>query len=134
MLDLSGVGEAIEYVVPREIDDLSQDRQRSNELLLKSLRQDKFADELMDLTLRDAKLGRMSQPVLVDSCDLHKVLLAPRFAVEQGFKKDGSIKIRAVDNFSWSCPPVDNTAWRSKRVVKGECYVFALSCCMVGRK
>ena len=33
---------------------------------------------------------------------LWQVLLAPRFGVEQGVKPDGSVKIRAVDNFSWS--------------------------------
>ena len=43
----------------------------------------------------------VSQPRPVAECDLDGHLLHPRFAVEQE-RGDGSVKIRAIDNFSWS--------------------------------
>jgi len=91
----------------------------SNAQLLESLREDKHAAGLMDLAQTDASLGRMSEPVPVDQCCLDEVLLAPRFAVEQGVQADGSVKIRAIDNFSWSCAPGGPALRRSKRVMKG---------------
>ena len=62
----------------------------------------------------------LARPVRADSIDLSTVRLVPRsvyqihycvcpflrldrFSVAQGVKSDGSVKIRAVDNFSWSC-------------------------------
>ena len=97
-------------------------RQRSNNELLASLKQDDFSAELLALTVKDAKLGRMSMPMPVEEFhekDLHSLLLAPRFGVEQGLKDDGSVKVRAVDNFSWSCVPEECEVRRSKKVVKG---------------
>ena len=31
------------------------------------------------------------------------MLLVPRFGITQGLKQDGTVKVRAVDHFSWSC-------------------------------
>ena len=50
-----------------------------------------------------------------------QVKLVPRFAVEQGVKQDGSVKIRAVDHFSWSAPSAEKVgAKRTRREVKAE--------------
>ena len=46
-------------------------------------------------------VGFLIVVVCVQACDLSQTLLHPRFAVEN-VKPDGSIKIRPVDNFSWS--------------------------------
>ena len=45
--------------------------------------------------------GRMTEPVLVDEGIPADVLLHPRFSVAQE-KEDGSLKIKPVDNMSWS--------------------------------
>ena len=52
----------------------------------------------------------------------------PRFGIEQGFKEDGSVKVRAVDNFSWSPAPEESSAKRSKKTVKGVCKVCVHFC------
>ena len=59
---------------------------------------------------------------------LGDVLLVPRFGIEQGFKEDGSVKVRAVDNFSWSPAPEESSAKRSKKTVKGVCKVCVHFC------
>ena len=119
LLERSGIGEAVKCDSKVEVESSREHLARSNGQLLASLREDAYAAELMSLTENDSALGRMSPPVPVEQCDLGSMLLAPRFAVEQGLKKDGSVKIRAVDNFSWSCAPEDVSGWRSKRTVKG---------------
>ena len=133
MLERSGVGAAVEGVSPPDVAMLWHRRQRSNNELLASLKQDDFSAELMALTVKDAKLGRMSMPVPVEEFhegDLHTLLLAPRFGVEQGLKDDGSVKVRAVDNFSWSCVPEECEVRRSKKVVKGA--LCTLICALHG--
>ena len=45
-----------------------------------------------------------------------EVLLVPRFAVEQGLRPDGSMKICAVDHFSWSASYTGKR--RSRRTTK----------------
>ena len=63
--------------------------------------QDKNAAKLLQLAVDDSKEGRMSVPVSLEMAPLDEVLLNPRFGVEQ-LKEDGSIKVRAIDHFSWS--------------------------------
>jgi hypothetical protein len=75
-----------------------------NRTLLDGLREGSFADELHAITLDDASKGRMTKPVPAGQVDLTSVRLAPRFAVAQGLKEDGSIKLRAVDHLSYSAP------------------------------
>ena len=65
------------------------------------LREDAHAAELLAMTQEDARLGRMSWPTPVREGHVDDCLLCPRFAVEQS-KPDGSVKLRAVDNFSWA--------------------------------
>ena len=123
LLAQSGIGEEKECSAPPDMEERWLNRARSNALLLESLREDEFSAELMELTEQDARLGRMTQPSIAESCYRSDKLLAPRFAVEQGVKSDGSVKIRAVDNFSWSCAPEDGAAKRSKKEVKGNVVV-----------
>ena len=104
--------------------DLTQLRRNckySNYELLQSLREDPQAAELHRLAWDDYEKGRMSKPVPVCQIDLTEVILCvcacthlfsthacdqvrlvPRFAVVQGLKPDGSDKVRAIDNMSWS--------------------------------
>ena len=120
LLHRSGIGEARD--VEEHADPLASLIGRcdaSNEKLLASLRECEHAQGLMDLARLDASLGRMSDPVPADQCCLDGVLLAPRFAVGQGVQADGSVKIRAVDHFSWSSAPEGNATRRSKREMKG---------------
>ena len=88
-------------------DDGSEDALRSqccadNQELFKSLREDENSAELHRLTLEDHRLDRMSCPLPSADCDLSQIRLVPRFAVEQGMREDGTVKVRPVDNFSWS--------------------------------
>ncbi len=96
--------------------------EESNRALLKNLRPDPNECELHALTMADADLGRMTVPVEADKVDLSKVRLVPRFAVEQGVKPNGEVKIRAVDNFSWSAAPAGQ-----KRRLKGDVKVASIN-------
>jgi len=104
---------------------------------LKLLKRDEFEDELHELTLEDARLGRMTQPIPVEQCCLDGTKLHPRscgmssclcvglqrwllvlfrFGVVQGVKANGAPKVRAVDNMSWAhC-----AGRRSKKRVKAH--------------
>ena len=95
----------------------------SNEMLIGSLRVDEHEAALHELALNDYKSGRMSKPQEVNWNDMAKVKLVPRFAVEQGVKPDGSVKIRAVDHFSWSSP---DTATAGKERTRKEVKAHSL--------
>ena len=92
----------VEVVLP-PADELGQHCLEHNQKLLATMKEDVHAGRLYELTLEDAKLGRMSHPVPgewthpvstlpspkclhapVQKCDLSSMLLHPRFAVEQG--------------------------------------------------
>lgn len=122
LLDRSGIGVPIDCAaVPEAEATMREHCLASNAKLLAKLREDPFAKDLMELTRKDAALGRMSEPVPAELSQLGDVLLVPRFGIEQGLKEDGSVKVRAVDNFSWSPAPEESTAKRSKKTVKGVC-------------
>ena len=65
--------------------------------------------------MEDHRLGRMSRPVHAQKINLSQARLVPRFGVEQGLKPDGTAKIRAVDNLSWSA-----AAGRSRKRSRGQ--------------
>ena len=69
--------------------------------LLRQLREDALASELLADTWNDAARGRMTDPVPVESFDLGRTLLHPRFPNVK-VKPDGSTKVRSVDHMSWS--------------------------------
>jgi hypothetical protein len=48
-----------------------------------------------------------------------QVRLVPRFGVLQGVRADGTPKVRAVDNFSWSCSGRSRTK-RKRSEIKSE--------------
>ena len=85
----------------KSIDAIRKKRAQSNAALIKSLREDEHAATLLEATKADWVAGRMTEPVLVDEGIPADVLLHPRFSVAQE-KEDGSMKIRPVDNMSWS--------------------------------
>ena len=63
---------------------------------------DEHAKELLKTILADGKLGRMTAPVRASAEACKDKILSPRFAVEQGLKPDGSLKIRPIDDFTAS--------------------------------
>ena len=89
------------------------------EALLAELREDEHAGELLRLTREDADMGRMSWPIPVKEGGVKECLLCPRFAVRQS-KTDGSIKLRAVDNLSWSAGWVKDRAAMKEWSVNGH--------------
>ena len=98
----SGIGTPIDTDVPqRSVGALRAGIPASNRRLLQSLSEDKHALQLHQLTLKDAEMGRMSTPKVVEPTDSVQHLLAPRFSAEQ-LKEDNSLKLRPIDHFSWS--------------------------------
>ena len=98
LLNFSGNGAPKNFPEHESIDSLRASALARNTALLKTLREDINSDALMELTTADAKLHRMGHPVPVECVDLSSIILAPRFAVVQGLKPDGTPKIRAVDD------------------------------------
>lgn len=110
----------------------------SNSQLIESLRADSNEDALHKLATDDWKKSRLSEPKPASEYDLGKVRNAlvnvafarllfispwqvrcvPRFGVEQGVKADGSMKLRAIDNFSWSYNDTSRKRKRTKKVMK----------------
>ena len=101
-LSPSGLGVPVEPALPKSAEELRKGCVDHNRALLRQLREDEHSAWLLETTREDAKRGRMSWPVPLDGVDLEKVLLHPRFVVAR-IKADGSLKLRAVDHFSW-CP------------------------------
>ena len=100
-LERSGVGVPVVNGPAGSSERLRSDCARRNADLIRSLHEESDASELLDLTRGDAALGRMSEPVALGTEVPSDILLNPRFGVRQ-LKPDGSEKLRAVDNFSWS--------------------------------
>ena len=63
---------------------------KRNKKLLKPMRADPHAADLMRQTEVDAALGRMSKPVEYGHIDLASVAIASRFGVEQGTRADNN--------------------------------------------
>jgi len=102
--------------------EFDEQRLLSNRKVLKTVKHDKFADQLLEMTEADAKLKRMSMPRIVSERDVKQFTLSPRFCVQQGpicvfalfahcslpclwcagFKANGDPKLRAIDDFSRS--------------------------------
>ena len=80
LLPASGNGEANECVHVGCEDLLKQDCKRNHDELIRTLKSDVFEKELHWLTCEDARLGRMTQPVPADTCDLEGTRLHPRCA------------------------------------------------------
>ena len=125
-LEACGMGEQVVFVEPVPIDRLKQDCARSNMYLLEQLVEAEHGDELFEITIADAKLGRMTHPVRVEELDVSELRLSPRFAVVQGEHADGRPKVRAVDNLSWAAAPSDSAKRMSKKrmrevSVNGHC-------------
>ena len=100
-LECSGVGTPIECDQVKSVEELEASCARSNAELLSELREDEVSSELLRITVEDAKMGRMSEPELLEKSSTEGLLLNPRFGVVQR-RPDGNEKVRAVDNFSWS--------------------------------
>ena len=99
-LGVSGIGTPLTVCKARPSDALKQGCVEHNGRLTQVLREDEHSEWLMAATTADARLGRMTAPVIWDGHD-DQCLVHPRFASCQ-IRPDGSVKRRAVDNFSWS--------------------------------
>ena len=116
-LPTSGTCEATEQAPTREM--LEQELERLQDNLgkqnwqtLNELKPDKFGDALLQEILEEAKLGRVEEPKEVNEINLHQTLITKRFGIEQGMRKDGTTKNRAIDDASASglngcCKPTD---------------------------
>ena len=100
-LDRSGIGTPLTVENIKSLDKLWHVCEARNAALVKSLRVDPHADELLAMARADAKLHRVSAPVPIEEFDTTSCLLHPRFMVEQP-KPNGAVKLRPIDHFSWS--------------------------------
>ena len=121
-LPKTGIGNPIQVVNQRVKDNLKDECLLHNKTLLENMVQDRLHQELMEVTCKDASLGRMSKPVLAQELDLTQIRLHPRFAVDQGVRSNGKRKIRAVDHFSWSCHG-NSKKKRKMASINGQCQV-----------
>ena len=97
----SGVGDAVEQPASVPAGILGMHCLEHNDALVRSLREDEHSEELLKAACEDAKLGRMTVPIKISGANLEEVLLHPRFAAVQD-KPNGAVKVRPIDNFSWS--------------------------------
>ena len=98
LIESSGIGVPVASKEARSTQGLENRCVDHNEQLLKVLREDENSEWLFNEAEVDAKVGRMSVPAVWDGTD-GVCLFHPRFAASQT-RPDGSIKLRAVDNFS----------------------------------
>ncbi len=103
-LENCGLGVPRDVTPAKAIEALRGSCEQSNENLFASLKEDQYSQELYTQTCEDAKLGRMTAPQLASACELQNMRASPRFGVEQGIRLDGTLKIRPIDNLSWSAP------------------------------
>ncbi len=100
-----------------EIVEMEAGCQVRNEKLVDAMREDKHANELLEIVMGDVALGRMAEPCFFSQgefkeLDLSEACVAPAFTVEQGaiphamfiigLKPSGDLKLRAVYNFTAS--------------------------------
>ena len=133
-IECSGIGAAVACDVAKPMELLWATHMQSNKSLVEGLREDVHADWLLEHTQEEARLGRMSAPVVLwPGQGLQGWILQPRFAVSKT-RNDGSVKNRAVDHFSWSegdgkagsvngftTPGILSFAWPSPRRVPCVC-------------
>ena len=118
LLDVAGIGEAVEIRGPLPVDELKGDCLKHNCALLQMLTEDPLGAELTKLTDADDKCGRMTKLHCGD--DLSQIRLHRRFGVEQGVCADGSMKVRSVDHFSWSAVKARSRKKRKLESVNGH--------------
>ena len=104
--------EPTKETMTQKLDWLQDNLGKQNWKSLRELQPDKCADTLMQEILEEAKLGRIEAPKEVGEVNLNQTLITKRFGIEQGIRKDGTIKIRAIDDASASglngcCKPTE---------------------------
>ena len=104
-LDCSGIGTPMhmegEWIGLCGIEALRAQNYDSNVKVTRNLREGDYGKALHEATVKDAHLGRMSEPRPLGEQVPTDVRLQPRFGVPQ-CRPDGSVKLRAVDHFSWA--------------------------------
>ena len=83
-LPYSGNGDQIEYAMEGSLKELMKNRGERNKSLLAGLKEAANSEVLLNKACEDAQMGRMTRPRPINEFDLEKVVLSPRFAVEQG--------------------------------------------------
>ena len=96
----SGNGSVFDAPARNSEDTLWQSCAERNRKLICKLREDEVSGELLRMTCADAAASRMSSPMALSEDVVTSTNLASRFCVNQGEKDDGTIKLRAVDDFS----------------------------------
>ena len=91
-LPAAACSEPFEYAKEVPVWSLRQTDKCRNEELLASLKMDEHADFLAEQTMKDHKIG--------NELNLSELLLGRRFSRRQGLTKEGTIKLRAVDDKS----------------------------------
>ena len=85
-LETTGIGPTKDVEDAMSIESLQENCLESNLELLKSLGEAPDSEHVFHQTVEEAKTGRMTMPIPATECDMSKIRLSPRFAVEQGIK------------------------------------------------
>ena len=101
-LPCTGNGTKVNPEQSQNITNLRENRVCANNVLVASLKEDEHSEALFRMASEDADLCRMTKPRPLKSADLCDFTLSPRFCIEQGVKRDGSPKLRAIDDLSRS--------------------------------
>ena len=103
ILKAAGNGRPIEPVLEISAEELESARSENNARVLGKVAGDNSASGLLRVCQEDAAMGRMTpaRPVSHELQDEAGQHVSPRFGIEQE-KVDGSVKLRAIDDFTFS--------------------------------
>ena len=87
-----------DFPAPTSPEALADGCEQRNQKLLDSLTDDPHSDFLLQQTLDDVAAGRMTAPTAQHETGLKGRVVSRRFSREQGTRKDGTLKLRAIDD------------------------------------
>ena len=98
-LPVSGSGVPVKRPDAQPVSTVLAGAAQANRALLASLKEDAHSATLLQQTFKEARMGRVTQPVTADQADLCTNILSPRFGVVQA-RSNGDMRVRAVDDLT----------------------------------
>jgi len=99
LLPVSGSGVPVQRPDAQPVSTVLGGAAQANRALLASLKEDAHSATLLQQSFKDARMGRVTQPVTAVQADLSANVLSPRFGVVQT-RSNGVIRVRAVDDLT----------------------------------
>ena len=98
-LPVSGSGVPVKRPDAQPVSSVFAGAAQANRALLSSLKEDTHSATLLQQTFKEARMGRVTQPVTADQADLCTSILSPRFGVVQA-RSNSDMRVRAVDDLT----------------------------------